>query len=434
MKRIAYQQLVDWKNSPSRKPLILRGARQVGKTWLMKEFGKNEFNQLVYINFEASKQLHSIFQQGFEIPRILLALSIETGINIQPENSLIVFDEIQACPAALTSLKYFQENAPQIAIIAAGSLLGVAMHANQSFPVGKVSFLDLYPMNFKEFLLANKQAGLVQLLETKDWEMMVSFKDKFITQLKQYYFIGGMPEVVSSFVQQNDFAIARTIQETILNAYEQDFSKHAPNQIVPRIRMVWQSITAQLAKENSKFLYSSLRTGARAKDFELALAWLGDAGLVHKVTRISKPNIPLSAYEDLNDFKLYLHDTGLLCAMGNIDAKTILQNNELFQEFKGALTEQFCLQQLKSLGIKLYYWTIPQSMAEVDFVIQLKDQVIPIEVKASENLMAKSLKIYATKFKPGTCWRFSLSDYRAEEWLTNIPLYAISQIETLVTN
>jgi len=434
MKRIAYQQLVDWKNSPTRKPLILRGARQVGKTWLIKEFGKNEFNQLVYINFEASKQLHSIFQQGFEIPRILLALNIETGINIQPENTLIVFDEIQECPAALTSLKYFQENTPQIAIIAAGSLLGVAKHANQSFPVGKVNFLDLYPMNFKEFLLANKQDGLVQLLETKDWEMMVSFKDKFINQLKQYYFIGGMPEVVSSFVQHNDFSIAKSIQETILNAYEQDFSKHAPNQIVPRIRMVWQSITAQLAKENSKFLYNSLRTGARAKDFELALAWLSDAGLVHKVTRISKPNIPLSAYEDLNDFKLYLHDTGLLYAMGNIDAKTILQNNELFQEFKGSLTEQFCLQQLKSMGIKPYYWTIPQSMAEVDFVIQLKNQVIPIEVRASENLMAKSLKIYSTKFKPTTCWRFSLSDYRAEEWLTNIPLYAISQIENLVTN
>ncbi|OYX97006.1 MAG: ATPase, partial [Sphingobacteriia bacterium 35-40-5] len=367
-----------------------------------------------------------------EIPRILLALSIETGISIQLESALIVFDEIQECPAALTSLKYFQENAPQIAIIAAGSLLGVAMHANQSFPVGKVNFLDLYPMNFQEFLLANKQEALVQLLKTMDWEMMNSFKDKLITQLKQYYFIGGMPEVVSSFVQHNDFTIARSIQETILNAYEQDFSKHAPNQIVPRIRMVWQSITAQLAKENSKFLYSSLRTGARAKDFELALAWLSDAGLVHKVTRISKPNIPLSAYEDLNDFKLYLHDTGLLSAMGKIDPKTILQNNELFQEFKGSLTEQFCLQQLKSLGIKPYYWTIPQSMAEVDFVIQLEGQVIPIEVKASENLMAKSLKIYATKFKPAICWRFSLSNYRAEEWLTNIPLYAISQVESII--
>ena len=429
MERIAMKELVSWKNKPGRKPLIIRGARQVGKTWLMKEFGKNEYSQTVYVNFESSKLLKTLFVDNFDINRIITALQIETGIQVNPENTLIILDEIQEAEGAITSLKYFCENAPQYHIIAAGSLLGVAMHKHTSFPVGKVEFLDLYPLNYTEFLLALDQQPLLDLLKSKDWTLIKSFKEKYIQILRQYYYIGGMPEVVLSYRTQNDFKEVRVIQKRILTAYEHDFSKHAPSDIVPRIRMLWNSIPSQLAKENKKFIYGAVKPGSRAKDYELALSWLIDCGLVHKVCRVSKPGIPLKAYEDYNAFKLFIADVGLMGAMGDIDVRTLLEGNVIFKEFKGALTEQYVLQQLASIpDLVIYYWSAERSIAEIDFLIQYSGEVIPIEVKAEENLQAKSLKAFCQKYSPQTAIRTSMSDFRKEDWLTNLPLYAIDKL------
>ncbi|NVO03511.1 MAG: ATP-binding protein [Bacteroidetes bacterium] len=426
MERQQFQKLINWKNSKDRKPLIIRGARQVGKTWLMQEFGKREYMQTVYINFESSKSLRSLFENDYNIQRIITALEIETDIQINSENTLIIFDEIQECDGAITSLKYFCENAPQYHVIAAGSLLGVALHSNISFPVGKVDFLDLYPLTFSEFLLAMNKKSLFDLLMSKDWEMITGFKSKFIELLRQYYFIGGMPEVVFSFSKENNFNKVREIQNRILNSYEQDFSKHAPIELVPRIRMIWNSIPAQLAKENRKFMYGLLKQGARAKEFEMAMAWLIDSGLIYKVNRCSKPAIPLIAYMDNSAFKIYILDVGLLAAIGNIDVKTIINGNQIFQEFKGAITEQFVLQQLKSIEeLPIYYWSTEKSTAEIDFLVQHSDSVIPMEVKAEENLKAKSLKYFNQKYKMPISIRTSMADYRIDEWLTNLPLYAI---------
>lgn len=433
MERIAMKELVSWKNKPGRKPLIIRGARQVGKTWLMKEFGKNEYSQTVYVNFESSKLLKTLFVDNFDINRIITALQIETGIQVNPENTLIIFDEIQEAEGAITSLKYFCENAPQYHIIAAGSLLGVAMHKHTSFPVGKVEFLDLYPLNYTEFLLALDQQPLLNLLKSKDWTLIKSFKEKYIQILRQYYYIGGMPDVVLSYRTQNDFKEVRVIQKRILTAYEHDFSKHAPSDIVPRIRMLWNSIPSQLAKENKKFIYGAVKPGSRAKDYELALSWLIDCGLVHKVCRVSKPGIPLKAYEDYNAFKLFIADVGLMGAMGDIDVRTLLEGNMIFEEFKGALTEQYVLQQLASIrDLVIYYWSAERSTAEIDFLIQYSGEVVPIEVKAEENLQAKSLKAFCQKYSPQTAIRTSMSDFRKEDWLTNLPLYSISELVELL--
>ena len=432
MERIAMKELVSWKNRPVRKPLVIRGARQVGKTWLMKEFGKNEYSQTVYVNFESSKLLKTLFVDNFDINRIITALQIETGIQVKPENTLIILDEIQEAEGAITSLKYFCENAPQYHIIAAGSLLGVAMHKHTSFPVGKVEFLDLYPLNYAEFLLALDQQPLLNLLKSKDWTLIKSFKEKYIQLLRQYYYIGGMPEVVLSYQTQNDFKEVRNIQKRILTAYEHDFSKHAPSDIVPRIRMLWNSIPSQLAKENKKFIYGAVKPGSRAKDYELALSWLIDCGLVHKICRVSKPGIPLKAYEDYNAFKLFIADVGLMGAMGDIDIRTLLEGNRIFEEFKGALTEQYVLQQLTSIcDLVIYYWSAERSIAEIDFLIQYSGEVIPIEVKAEENLQAKSLKTFCQKYSPQTAIRTSMSDFRKEDWLTNLPLYAIGELTKL---
>ena len=434
MERIAMQALKSWKNKPKRKPLIIRGARQVGKTWLMKEFGKNEYSQTAYVNFESSKLLKTLFVDNFDIQRIITALQIETGIQIDAENTLIIFDEIQEAEGAITSLKYFCENAPQYQIIAAGSLLGVALHMHTSFPVGKVEFLDLYPLNFTEFLLALNQQPLLNLLKSRDWTLIKSFKEKYIQFLKQYYFIGGMPEAVLSYRTQNDFREVRLIQKRILSAYEQDFSKHAPGEIVPRIRMLWNSIPAQLAKENKKFIYGAVKLGSRAKDFELALSWLIDCGLVHKVCRASKPGIPLKVYEDYGTFKLFIADVGLLGAMGDIDVKTLIEGNVIFEEFKGALTEQYVLQQLLTIpDLAIYYWSAERSSSEIDFLVQSIGEVIPIEVKAEENLQAKSLKTFCQKYAPTTPIRTSMSDFRKEDWLTNLPLYAISELNKIIS-
>lgn len=433
MERFAMEKLIKWKNSKYRKPMIIRGARQVGKTWLMKEFGKQEFDKVAYINFDQNTRMKGVFEGDLNIERLILALSAETGVSINANDTLITFDEVQEVPRALTSLKYFNENAPEYAIVAAGSLLGVALHQGTSFPVGKVDFLDLYPLNYKEFLLALGEERFANLLDSDDISMITTFKQKYIERLKEYYFIGGMPEVVNDFVRNKDFNKVREIQNNLLNYYQQDFSKHAPNILVPRLNMVWNSIPMQLAKENKKFIYGQLREGARAKDFELAIQWLEDCGLIHKVERISKPGLPLKAYMDLSAFKIYLSDVGLLSAMGELSVQAIVDGNRIFTEFKGALTEQFVLQQLISqLGLHAYYYSAEKSRGEVDFMVQGNSTIIPIEVKAEENLQAKSLKAFVEKYNPKYAVRTSMSDYREESWLINIPLYNIDRVKKLV--
>ena len=307
------------------------------------------------------------------------------------------------------------------------------MHKGTSFPVGKVQFLDLYPLNYKEFLKALKEDELVKLLEKKDIELIKVFKTKFIETLKQYYFIGGMPEVVYNFSENRDYKQVREIQNKILYSYEQDFSKHAPNEIVPKLRMLWNNIPSQLAKENKKFIYGLIREGARAREFELAMMWLVDCGLVHSISRISKADLPLAAYQDFNSFKLFILDTGLLGAMTGLDEKTLLEGNTIFTEFKGALTEQFVLQQLKSMkNISIFYWSAEKSKAEIDFIIQNENKIIPIEVKAEENLQAKSLKAFYEKYNNKNCVRTSMSDYREEEWIRNVQLYFINELLNLI--
>lgn len=432
MERLAMQYLDNWKVNENKKPIIIRGARQVGKTWLMKEFGKRKYSQIAYVNFESSKLLKSLFEDDFDIERIISAIQIETGIQIIAESTLIIFDEIQEAEGGITSLKYFYENAPQFHIVAAGSLLGVSLHKQTSFPVGKVDFIDLQPLSFSEFLLAMDQQQLLHLIESKDWKLIKSFKTKYIYLLKQYYYIGGMPEAVLSFSKSGNYKEVRQIQERLLSAYEQDFSKHAPQEIVPRIRMLWNSIPSQLAKENKKFIYSAIKKGARAKDFELALSWLIDCGLIYKVSRVSKPGIPLKAYDDFSAFKLFVVDVGLLAAMGSIDVRTLLDGNAIFEEFKGTLTEQFVFQQLiGNPEIALYYWSASRSVAEIDFVAQYFGKVSAIEVKAEENLQAKSLKSFYQKYPQTKAIRTSMSDYREEEWMINLPLYAIQVLAQL---
>jgi predicted AAA+ superfamily ATPase len=429
MKRDELSYLSKWKESDGRKPLLIRGARQTGKTWLMKEFGRIAYQKIAYVNLESNPTLKNVFAENFDIHRILLAIQIETGITVDAANTLLILDEIQEAPGALTSLKYFQENTPEYHVIAAGSLLGVALSGHTSFPVGKVEFLDLYPLSFTEFLEALNEKPLVDLLRSRDWQLISNFKNRYIERLKQYYYVGGMPEAVSAFAQRTDFDEVRQIQKRILIAYEQDFSKHAPLEIVSRIRMLWNSIPSQLAKENRKFIYGLIRQGARAKDYELSMSWLIDCGLIHKINNVTKPAIPLKAYEDFGAFKLFLVDIGLLAAMAELDVKTLLEGNELFEEFKGALTEQYVLQQLivaKDTGV--YYWSPENARAEVDFLLQIKGQIIPLEVKAAENLHAKSLRVYYQKYQPESAIRTSLSDYRKEKWMTNLPLYAISAI------
>jgi len=432
MNRTRLADLIAWKKTTSRKPLLIRGARQVGKTWLMKEFGEAQYDQTIYVNFEKNKRLKSLFTDDFDIKRVIIALQAESGLTIHPENTLLIFDEIQAVPEAITALKYFYEDAPEYHIVAAGSLLGVALHAQISFPVGKVAFMDMYPLTFLEFLDAIGENALVEILKSADWTLITVYKSKYIDLLRQYYYVGGMPEAVLNFSKHSNFLEVRDIQKQILEAYEQDFSKHAPLEIVPRIRMIWNSIPAQLAKEHRKFIYGIIKEGSRAKDYELAISWLIDCGQVSKVCRTSKPAIPLKAYEDRSAFKLFLVDVGLLAAMGNIDSKTLLEGNTIFTEFKGALTEQYVFQQLNSTNeYVIYYWSAQRSSAEIDFVVQYSSLIVPIEVKAEENLQAKSLKVYSEKFKPKIALRTSMSDFRKQDWLTNLPLYAISELRNI---
>lgn len=429
MYRFAIKKLEKWKNKKNRKPLIIRGARQVGKTWLMKEFAALYFESFVYISFDNNEQMKSLFSLDYNIERIILGIELYSGKKIVAKNTLLIFDEIQEVPEALTSLKYFNENAPEYQIICAGSLLGVALHQGTSFPVGKVSFLDLYPLSFSEFLLAMGKKQFVELLEKKDFQMLSTFKQTYIELLKFYYFVGGMPEAVYHFSQAQDFNEVRKIQQNILDAYEQDFSKHAPYAVVPRIRMLWNSVPSQLAKENKKFIYGLIKEGSRAKEYEQALLWLIDCGLIHKVSRVSVPHLPLKAYEDLKSFKLFLLDIGLLSCMVRLDQKTLLEGDALFMEFKGALTEQYVLQQLKTLDdLDIFYWTNERGGAEIDFLIEKNGAVIPLEVKAEINLKAKSLKTFSEKFHPKLSVRSSMADYKKEDSLVNLPLYAIESV------
>lgn len=426
MYRTKIKDLINWKLSNNRKPLIVLGARQVGKTWLIKEFGKSEFSNIVYINFEEESRLQNLFKSDLNVKRIITALEAFFETKIVAENTLIVFDEIQSAPNGITSLKYFYENAPEYFVIASDSLLGMNLHNNISFPIGKVNFLNLYPMNFYEFLLAAGEKGLAEILENKQWDILNVFADKFKDNLKYYFYIGGMPEVVNDFALNRDWGKVRQIQKNILFAYENDFSKHASKEIIQRMNMVWQNIPSQLAKENKKFIYSILRKGARAKEFETAIQWLVSSGLLLKVHKISKPEMPLISYQDISTFKLFLNDVGLLSAMTNLGIKTFVTGDALFTKFKGALTEQFVMQQLRSIEIDyIGYWTNDKSTAEVDFVIQHKGKIIPIEVKSGENLKAKSFKHFCSTYKPEFAIRTSLSDLRKESWMTNVPLYMI---------
>lgn len=428
MKRYAMDKLVYWKNKRNRKPLILKGARQVGKTWLMKEFGKKCFKNTAYINFDSDVRMRRIFEEDYDIQRIIRMINIETGERIIPEETLIIFDEVQEAPRAISSLKYFCENAPEYAVVSAGSLLGVAIHEGVSFPVGKVESLNMYPMSFREFLTAMGEEALADIIEEKDYQALNTFSDKYINWLKLYYFVGGMPEAVNDYAECGDVTSVRDIQKQILELYENDFSKHTPNDELARIRMVWNSIPLQLAKENKKFFFGQIRKGARAKNFELAIEWLQDCGLAGKVYRVEKPGIPLKAYTDFSAFKMYLLDVGLLGAMSDLDARSILEKNELFTEFKGALTEQYVYQQIISETEYTPYYFSASSHTEIDFLIQKEGQVIPLEVKAEENVKAKSLKAYFNKYNPPYAVRTSMMDYRKEEWMVNIPLYAISSL------
>ena len=429
MYRTKINNLIKWKLAKKRKPLVFLGARQVGKTWLIKEFGKIEYKQIAYINFEHPNAPKNLFETDFDTDRIVTVLNAYCNIKISTADTLIVFDEIQAAAGAITSLKYFYETAPEYHIIAAGSLLGVNIHPGESFPVGKVDFMKLYPMSFYEFLLAMGETGIAELLEKGDLKNLNFFNSKLINFIRYYLYVGGMPEAVEDFVENRDWRQVRKIQNQILESYRSDFSKHAPREILPRINMVWDSIPAQLAKENKKFIYGVIKEGARAKDFELAIQWLTDSGLLHKVYNTSKPALPLVAYQELSAFKLFHNDVGLLGAMSRLNAKIIANLDAIFEEFKGALAEQYVFQQLiQKENLSIYYHTFDRSKYELDFLIQNDNKIIPVEVKAGKNLQATSFKLFCQKHNPQTAIRISLADYKEEESMTNVPLYAINSI------
>lgn len=428
MERLAIRELLAWKKKEYRKPLIVEGARQVGKTWLVKEFARQNYKKLAYVNFEEMKMMQNLFEQDFDIQRILIAIGASTNVNCTEGDTLIFFDEIQAAPHAITSLKYFAENAPDYHVIAAGSLLGIELHQGESFPVGKVEFLSLYPMNFTEFVMAMGENNLANILDSQDWSMITMFAPKFQELLKYYYYVGGMPEAVMCFTQTHNWNEVRTIQKAILSSYKRDMSKHAPSEIVPRIADLWKSLPAQLSKENKKFVYGVVREGARAREYEIALQWLLDAGLIYKVYNVKAPRLPLVSYEDRSAFKIFVLDVGLLGAMSSLKASTIVEGNSIFTEFKGALTEQYALQQL-ILRYEPYYYSKANSTQEIDFLLQDdEDDVVPLEVKAETNVKAKSLRLFVSENNIKKAYRLSMNDYKQEEWVTNVPLYAIDSV------
>lgn len=425
MERSIYSSLKKWKESPTRKPLILQGARQVGKTYILKEFGAREYSEVVYINCDDNNDMQNMFGD-YDVDRIIRSLSAISGISIKPSTTLLILDEIQEVERGLASLKYFCEKAPEYHVAVAGSLLGITLHEGTSFPVGKVDMLYMYPMDFEEFLLAMGKEQLVELLRNNSWAALTPLRGMLTELLRQYYFVGGMPEAVKAYVERGDIWEVRSIHSKIIDAYRNDMSKHVPKQQVQRINMVWNSIPSQLARDNKKFIYGALRKGARANDFEIAIQWLVDSGLVHKVHRISKPVVPLKFYEDMASFKLFLLDCGLLGALSETPPEQILIGDNVFEEYKGAFTENYVLQQLKSLSRTfVYYYSNDNSTLEIDFVVQHEAHVIPIEVKAEENLRAKSLRQFVTDNAGLHGVRFSMSDYREQDWLTNVPLWAV---------
>lgn len=425
MERSIYSSLKKWKDSPTRKPLILQGARQVGKTYILKEFGAREYSEVVYINCDDNNDMQNMFVD-YDVDRIIRSLSAISGISIKPSTTLLILDEIQEVGRGLASLKYFCEKAPEYHVAVAGSLLGITLHEGTSFPVGKVDMLYMYPMDFEEFLLAMGKEQLVELLRNNSWAALTPLRGMLTELLRQYYFVGGMPEAVKTYVERGDIWEVRSIHSKIIDAYRNDMSKHVPKQQVQRINMVWNSIPSQLARDNKKFIYGALRKGARANDFEIAIQWLVDSGLVHKVHRISKPVVPLKFYEDMASFKLFLLDCGLLGALSETPPEQILIGDNVFEEYKGAFTENYVLQQLKSLPRTfVYYYSNDNSTLEIDFVVQHEAHVIPIEVKAEENLRAKSLRQFVTDNSGLHGVRFSMSDYREQDWLTNVPLWAV---------
>lgn len=425
MERSIYSSLKKWKESPTRKPLILQGARQVGKTYILKEFGAREYSEVVYINCDDNNDMQNMFVD-YDVDRIIRSLSAISGVSIKPSTTLLILDEIQEVERGLASLKYFCEKAPEYHVAVAGSLLGITLHEGTSFPVGKVDMLYMYPMDFEEFLLAMGKEQLVELLRSNSWTALTPLRGMLTELLRQYYFVGGMPEAVKAYVERGDIWEVRSIHSKIIDAYRNDMSKHAPKQQVQRINMVWNSIPSQLARDNKKFIYGALRKGARANDFEIAIQWLVDSGLVHKVHRITKPVVPLKFYEDMSSFKLFLLDCGLLGALSETPPEQILIGDNVFEEYKGAFTENYVLQQLKSLPRTfVYYYSNDNSTLEIDFVVQHDTHIIPIEVKAEENLRAKSLRQFVID-NPGLHGvRFSMSDYREQDWLTNVPLWAV---------
>ena len=429
MLRFAMEKLHIWKEKANRKPLIIMGARQVGKTWLMKEFGRTCYEKVAYISFYNNKRMSDVFQIDFDVKRILMNLNIESGVTITPGNTLIILDEIQDTPKVLESLKYFCEEAPEYHVVAAGSLLGIAIHEGISYPVGKVDILDLYPLNFREFLCAMGEKGLSDALTTKDYTLIDNFSDKYLFWMKNYYYTGGMPAVVDAFRAHRDYQEVRQIQSDIVRQYEGDFGKHVDARTLPRIRMVWDAIPVQLAKDNRKFFFGQMKKGARSSDFEIAIQWLLDCGLIYKVSRVNEPRMPLKAYKSMNAYKLFMLDVGLLGALSELTAESILEGNDIFVEFKGALTEQYVLQQLISdTTYTAYYYGTESANFEQDFLVQKGKCIVPIEVKAEGNLRSQSLKAYCDKFHPEEAVRFSTKKYVDQGWMKNIPLYAVCNL------
>ena len=424
MKRLLMDELISWKSKKKRKPLIIWGARQVGKTWLMKEFGRTNYDQTAYITFYRNKAMQDTFAGSADIGRLIKSMEIESGVSITPGNTLIVLDEIQECPAALDALKYFAEDAAEYHVVAAGSQLGIAMHEGVSFPVGKVDELTLYPMNFREFLYAMGENRLCEALGDK--RFVSDMRERAIQLLKSYYYIGGMPEVVAGFAEDQDYAAARRLQESLLHQYEEDFSKHVPAKDLAKVRLVWNAVPVQLAKENRKFFFGRVKEGARLKDLEDAIDWLVSYGLVYKVNKVSKPAVPLKSYAEVGVFKLFMFDCGLAAAMSELDARSLLDGNSVFTEFKGALTEEYVLTQIVSdTNYTPYYYAGDKGHFETDFVISKDGDVVPVEVKAETNLKSKSLRMYYDKFTPAKAYRISMADYQDQGWVVNVPLYAI---------
>lgn len=410
MKRKIYSKLIEWKESPSHKPLILNGVRQCGKTYIMKEFGKNEFQTFAYVNCDRNENLHQIFEGGFNISKIIRGISALSGVDIIPGKTLIFLDEVQSFPLVLESLKYFCEDAPDYHVAVAGSLLGIALHSGVSFPVGKVQTMKLYPMDFEEFLMAKGEQQLLRIMHDHDFDLLTALHEKCKDLLRQYYYVGGMPEVVKSYIDNGQLKPVRAIQNEILSNYAGDFSKHAPYQEVPRISMVWQSILGQLSRENKKFIYGALKKGGRAKEFEVAIQWLVDAGLVYKVNKCTKPQLPLKFYEDFTAFKLYLCDCGLMGAMADTAAKDVLIGDSVFTEYKGAFTEQYVLQQILSSGISdIYYYSADDSRMEMDFLMQREGALLPVEVKGGTSIKSTSLHNYLMEHPGIQAIRYSIS-------------------------